>query len=194
MTVLSAGPCPGPLRQTGRQGGGGVSAVSILQTRSLQSREGSCPKSHCQAVWIGPLSLPPAPGASSSLSSSHLPVGGCCWPSEMDVGWGSCHPRVWPGLGLPALSLCPCAPLGAGSNPNCLLGREHRDPHTCTRTRAHTGVGAGAAPRPARVNTFTRGSSRPVSREKKCGQTRPRRPWPHSCYHPGARTASQLCW
>lgn len=86
-------------------------------------------------MWIGPLSLPPAPGASSSLSSSHLPVGGCCWPSEMDVGWGSCHPRVWPGLGLPALSLCPCAPLGAGSNPNCLLGREHRDPHTCTHRR-----------------------------------------------------------
>lgn len=50
-----------------------------------------------------------------------------------------------------------------------------RGTHTCTHAHACTRTTA-RGPALGRVNTFSRGSSRPVSQEKKCGQTRPRQP------------------
>lgn len=68
-------------------------------------------------------------------------------------------PSVWPGLGVWLTPTCHQA-------------------HMCTRAHARTGTHGhrGSAPTLGRVNIFSRGSNRPVSREKKCGQTRPRRP------------------
>lgn len=43
MTVLSAGPCPGPLRQTGRQGGGGLCCLHTADQEPAE-QGGKLPK------------------------------------------------------------------------------------------------------------------------------------------------------
>lgn len=138
-------------------------------TLPVAVEHGFAPQLHSQlpfagtAIGPGALNTCPAwgPGGSGGVGLDRavvaLPPQGMTWPGRL--------------LSEPPSLLI----AGASSNPTCVLRTTYGHTHGHTHTHAHACT-TGRAPAPGRVNIFTRGSDRPVSQEKKCGQTRPRQP------------------
>lgn len=137
-------------------------------------------RSHCQWLYSGDLPL---------NFHRQLPFWGSYWAKGPQYllcvgtwGVGLNHAAValppqgvaWPGHPLSELPFLLMA--SASSNSTCLLRPTYRHTRVYTHIHVHARTTA-RVPTLGRVNSFTRGSDRPVSQEKKCGQTRPSSLW-----------------